>query len=108
MIRALYTAATGMNAQQMNLDNIANNLANSSTTGFQERRMLFTDLLYQNEVMPGAASTQQTTVASGLQVGLGVRPVARGPRVTGAGGISVDITSGDQHAAVKTLVILAR
>lgn len=74
MIRALYTAATGMNAQQMNLDNIANNLANSSTTGFQERRMQFTDLLYQNEVMPGSASTQQTTVASGLQVGLGVRP----------------------------------
>jgi flagellar basal-body rod protein FlgG len=74
MIRALYTAATGMNAQQMNLDNIANNLANSSTTGFQERRMQFTDLLYQNEVMPGAASTQQTTVAVGLQVGLGVRP----------------------------------
>ena len=62
MIRALYTAATGMNAQQMNLDNIANNLANSSTTGFQERRMQFTDLLYQNEVMPGSASTQQTTV----------------------------------------------
>jgi flagellar basal-body rod protein FlgG len=74
MIRALYTAATGMNAQQMNLDNIANNLANSSTTGFQERRMQFTDLLYQNEVMPGAASTAQTTVAAGLQVGLGVRP----------------------------------
>ena len=74
MIRALYTAATGMDAQQMNLDNIANNLANSSTTGFQERRMQFTDLLYQNEVMPGSASTQQTTVAAGLQVGLGVRP----------------------------------
>lgn len=74
MIRALYTAATGMNAQQMNLDNIANNLANSSTSGFQERRMQFTDLLYQNEVMPGSASTQQTTVAAGLQVGLGVRP----------------------------------
>jgi flagellar basal-body rod protein FlgG len=63
-----------MNAQQMNLDNIANNLANSSTTGFQERRMQFTDLLYQNEVMPGAASTQQTTVSAGLQIGLGVRP----------------------------------
>jgi flagellar basal-body rod protein FlgG len=63
-----------MNAQQMNLDNIANNLANSSTAGFQERRMQFTDLLYQNEVMPGAASTQQTVVSAGLQVGLGVRP----------------------------------
>lgn len=74
MIRALYTAASGMNAQQLNLDNIANNLANSSTTGFQERRMQFTDLLYQNQVMPGSAATQQTTVSSGLQVGLGVRP----------------------------------
>jgi flagellar basal-body rod protein FlgG len=74
MIRALYTAASGMNAQQLNLDNIANNLANSSTTGFQERRMQFTDLLYQNQVMPGSAATQQTTVSSGLQVGLGVQP----------------------------------
>lgn len=74
MIRALYTAASGMNAQQMNLDNIANNLANSSTTGFQERRMQFTDLLYENQVMPGSASSQKTTVASGLQIGLGVRP----------------------------------
>lgn len=74
MIRALYTAASGMNAQQLNLDTIANNLANSSTTGFQERRMGFTDLLYQNQVMPGSAATQQTTVSSGLQIGLGVRP----------------------------------
>ena len=74
MIRALYTAASGMNAQQNNLDNIANNLANSSTSGFQQRRMQFTDLLYQNQVMPGAAATQQTTVASGMQIGLGVRP----------------------------------
>lgn len=63
-----------MNAQQLNLDNIANNLANSSTAGFQERRMQFTDLLYQNQVMPGSAATQQTVVSSGLQVGLGVRP----------------------------------
>lgn len=74
MIRALYSAASGMNAQQMNLDTIANNLANSSTTGFQERRMQFTDLLYENQVMPGSASTHQTTVSSGLQIGLGVRP----------------------------------
>lgn len=74
MIRALYTAASGMNAQQLNLDTIANNLANSSTTGFQERRMGFTDLLYQNQVMPGSAATQQTTVSTGLQIGLGVRP----------------------------------
>lgn len=73
MIRALYTAASGMNAQQLNLDNIANNLANASTSGFQQRRMQFTDLLYQSEVMPGAAASQQTTVASGMQIGLGTR-----------------------------------
>jgi flagellar basal-body rod protein FlgG len=65
-----------MTAQQLNLDNIANNLANVQTTGFQHRQVNFVDLLYQNEVMPGAAATQQTTVAAGLQVGLGTRPVA--------------------------------
>ena len=48
MFRALYTAATGMTAQQINLDNIANNLANSSTAGFQSRRVQFQDLLYQS------------------------------------------------------------
>jgi len=74
MFHALYTAASGMTAQQINLDNIANNLANSSTAGFQSRRVQFSDLLYQNDVMPGAAATQQTTVASGLQIGLGTRP----------------------------------
>jgi len=74
MIRALYTAASGMTAQQMNLDNIANNLANSSTSGFQQRRLQFTDLLYQNTIVPGSAATQQTTNAVGLQIGLGVRP----------------------------------
>jgi len=73
MFRALYTAASGMTAQQLNLDNIANNLANSGTTGFQQRQVNFTDLLYQNQIMPGAAATQQTTVAAGLQVGLGTR-----------------------------------
>jgi flagellar basal-body rod protein FlgG len=76
MFRALYTAASGMVAQQLNLDNIANNLSNSSTTGFRKRRVQFTDLLYQNMVMPGAAATQQTTVAAGLQIGLGTRPGA--------------------------------
>ena len=74
MFHALYTAASGMTAQQLNLDNIANNLANSSTAGFQGRRLQFSDLLYQNDIMPGAAATQQTTVASGLQIGLGTRP----------------------------------
>jgi flagellar basal-body rod protein FlgG len=76
MFRALYTAASGMSAQQLNLDNIANNLSNSSTAGFQQRRLQFSDLLYQNQVMPGSAATQQTTVAAGLQIGLGTRPGA--------------------------------
>src|SRR5215467_10108931 len=76
MFRALYTAATGMSAQQNNLDNIANNLSNASTAGFRRRRLQFQDLFYQNMVMPGAAATQQTTVATGLQIGLGTRTVA--------------------------------
>lgn len=76
MFRALYTAATGMTAQQNNLDNIANNISNASSTGFRRRRMQFQDLYYQNMIMPGAAATQQTTVAAGLQIGLGTRTVA--------------------------------
>lgn len=76
MFRALYTAASGMTAQQLNLDNIANNLANSSTAGFQQRRVQFSDLLYQSEIMPGSAATQQTIVTAGLQIGLGTRPAA--------------------------------
>src|SRR2546430_13246151 len=76
MLRALYTAASGMSAQEMNLDNVANNLANSSTAGFRKRRTQFEDLLYRNVVMPGTASTQQTTVAAGLQIGLGSRSAA--------------------------------
>jgi flagellar basal-body rod protein FlgG len=73
MFRSLYTAASGMIAQQLNLDNIANNLANASTSGFRRRRLQFQDLLYQNMVTPGSAATQQTTVPSGLQIGLGTR-----------------------------------
>ena len=75
MIRALYTAASGMSAQQLNLDTIANNLANSSTTGFRQLRLEFQDMLYQNLVTPGAAQSQ-TTVSAGLQVGLGTRSAA--------------------------------
>jgi flagellar basal-body rod protein FlgG len=76
MFRSLFTAASGMMAQQFNLDNIANNLANASTAGFRRRRLQFQDLLYQNMVMPGAAATQQTTVVAGLQIGLGTRSAA--------------------------------
>ena len=76
MIRALYSAGSGMTAQQMNVDNIANNLANANTSGFKMRRTQFQDLLYQNVVQPGAAAGSQTTVAAGLQLGLGARPAA--------------------------------
>jgi len=73
MIRALYSAASGMTAQQLNVDNIANNLANANTTGYKSRRAQFQDLLYQSMVQPGAAAGQQTVVPTGLQLGLGTR-----------------------------------
>ncbi len=76
MIRALYSAASGMSAQQMNVDNIANNLANANTNGFKMRRTQFQDLLYQSYVQPGAAAGSQTVVPSGLQIGLGTRPAS--------------------------------
>jgi flagellar basal-body rod protein FlgG len=73
MIRALYSAASGMTAQQMNVDNIAHNLANANTGGYKMRRAQFQDLLYQTLVQPGAAAGQQTVVPTGLQLGLGTR-----------------------------------
>jgi len=76
MIRALYSAASGMTAQQLNVDTIAHNLANANTNGFKARRTQFEDLLYQSVIQPGAAAGAQTTIPSGLQVGLGTRPVA--------------------------------
>jgi flagellar basal-body rod protein FlgG len=76
MIRALYSAGSGMVAQQMSIDNIAHNLSNANTTGFKMRRTQFQDLLYQNFIQPGAAAGSQTVVPSGLQLGLGTRPAA--------------------------------
>src|SRR5215475_8823521 len=73
MIRALYSAASGMTAQQLNIDNIANNLANANTTGYKMRRAQFQDLLYQSVLEPGSAAGQQTVVPTGLHVGLGTR-----------------------------------
>ena len=75
MIRALYTAASGMSAQQANLDTVANNLANSATAGFRRRRLQFEDMIYQNMITPGSPESQQTT-AAGLQIGLGTRSAA--------------------------------
>jgi flagellar basal-body rod protein FlgG len=76
MIRALFSAASGMTAQQMNVDNIAHNLANANTVGFKMRRTQFQDLLYQNIVQPGASAGAQTVIPSGLQLGLGARPAS--------------------------------
>lgn len=75
MIRALYTAASGMSAQQQNLDTIANNLANSATSGFRKRRLEFQDMIYQNLVTPGSAESI-STASAGLQIGLGTRTAA--------------------------------
>lgn len=76
MIRSLFIAKTGLEAQQTNLDVITNNLANVSTTGFKRSRAVFEDLLYQNVRQPGAQSSQQTNLPSGMQIGTGVRMVA--------------------------------
>src|SRR5690349_18477121 len=76
MIRALYTAATGMEAQQVNIDTIANNIANVNTTGFKQGRAEFQDLLYQNIRPAGTAASTSTEYPVGLQLGLGTRPVA--------------------------------
>lgn len=76
MIRALYTAATGMTAQQLNIDVIAHNLANVNTAGFKAKRAQFQDLLYQSMRSAGAASSTSTDYPVGLQVGLGSQPVS--------------------------------
>ncbi|PKO24560.1 MAG: flagellar basal-body rod protein FlgG [Betaproteobacteria bacterium HGW-Betaproteobacteria-8] len=76
MIRSLWISKTGLDAQQTQMDVIANNLANVSTTGFKRSRAVFEDLLYQNIRQPGAQSSQQTQLPTGLQLGTGVRPVA--------------------------------
>src|ERR1700710_2001671 len=73
MIRALFSAASGMTAQQLKIDNIANNLANANTAGYKTRRAQFQDLLYQNMVAPGSSAGQSTIVPTGLQLGLGTR-----------------------------------
>ena len=76
MIRSLWISKTGLDAQQTQMDVIANNLANVSTAGFKRSRAVFEDLLYQTLRQPGAQSSQQTQLPSGLQLGTGVRPVA--------------------------------
>jgi len=75
-MRSLWTGTTGMNAQQLNVDVIANNLANVSTTGFKKSNTDFQDLLYQKMKIPGAQTSPDTESPTGIQVGLGVKPAA--------------------------------
>jgi flagellar basal-body rod protein FlgG len=75
-MRALYTAASGMNAQQSNIDNVANNLANVNTVGFKKSRIDFEDLVYQQIKAPGTPTSQDAQAALGLESGLGTRAVA--------------------------------
>ncbi len=76
MIRSLWISKTGLDAQQTQMDVIANNLANVSTGGFKRQRAVFEDLLYQTMREPGVQTSQQTQLPSGLQIGTGVRTVA--------------------------------
>lgn len=76
MFRALWISKTGMEAQQTQLDHISNNLANAATTGYKSSHAEFEDLMYQNLRQSGAATSDQTALPTGLQVGLGTRAVA--------------------------------
>jgi flagellar basal-body rod protein FlgG len=76
MMRSLWISKTGMEAQQTQLDTISNNLANTATNGFKKGHAVFEDLMYQTLRQPGANANEQTTLPTGLQMGLGVRSVA--------------------------------
>lgn len=76
MIRSLWTATTGMNAQQLELDVVANNLANVSTVGFKKSRADFQDLMYQVYTKSGAETTQGNQLPVGIEVGMGVKPIS--------------------------------
>lgn len=87
-MRSLQIGATGMLAQQTNVDVISNNIANMNTTAYTKRRAEFNDLLYQNIIRPGSSSTADNTVVpSGIQLGLGVRTAAV-YRITDGGGLT--------------------
>jgi flagellar basal-body rod protein FlgG len=98
MFRALYTAASGMNAQELNLQNIANNLSNANTVGFRSRQVEFEDLMYQNVEAPGGAMTQQTTNPTGLQLGVGARPGATAVNTTQG---ELETTGGQLDVAIQ-------
>lgn len=76
MFKSLWIASTGMEAQQLYVDVIANNLANVNTVGYKKNRVDFEDLLYENLKNPGTSTSSSTMVPTGIQIGHGVRPVA--------------------------------
>lgn len=76
MMRSLWTAATGMVAQQLNIDVISNNLANTNTSGFKKSRAEFEDLMYQTMKIAGSTTDGDNRIPVGIQVGMGVRPTA--------------------------------
>ncbi len=88
MIRSLYSGATGMIAQQTNLDVVSNNLANANTAGFKKIRADFEDLLYQIDREPGAPVEPDSMIPTGIQVGLGTRVVGTN-RIMTAGNLQV-------------------
>ena len=98
MIRSLWIAKTGMEAQQMQLDTISHNLSNVATNGYKRSHAVFEDLIYQNLRQSGANSTEQTQLPTGLQLGLGVRPVATS-RVFSQGNLQQ--TSNNLDLAIK-------
>ena len=73
MMRAMWSAAAGMNVQQMNMDTISNNLANVNTTGFKKARANFEDLLYQTINLAGTNSSNTTQIPAGIQLGHGAK-----------------------------------
>jgi flagellar basal-body rod protein FlgG len=98
MIRSLWISKTGLDAQQMQMDVISNNLANVSTSGFKKSRAVFEDLLYQNIRQVGSQSSQQSQLPSGLQLGTGVKPVAT-ERIFTQGNLQQ--TSNDKDIAIQ-------
>ncbi|TLE02702.1 flagellar basal-body rod protein FlgG [Helicobacter japonicus] len=76
MMRALYTATTGMLGQQLQIDNTSNNIANVNTTGYKKQRAEFADLFYQVLQYAGTSTSETTISPTGIEVGIGVRPVA--------------------------------
>ncbi|MBE6448392.1 MAG: flagellar basal-body rod protein FlgG [Alphaproteobacteria bacterium] len=98
-MRSLHIGATGMLAQQTNVDVISNNIANMNTTAYTKRRAEFNDLLYQNIIRPGSASSADNTIVpSGIQLGLGVKTAAV-YRITDGG--SLTNTGNDLDLAIK-------